>query len=120
MGQEAQHRPKVGITAEPLFDALEQKAGIKLAQRQQYFGKSMHAAFCAGGQTAEPNPSKLIVAMCEYPDDASAKEGAAFMNKTFASDGGRREAHNAAVLTVIAMREGDERVAAAFKVFESL
>ena len=120
MGQEAQQRPKVGITAEPLFDALEEKANIKLAQRQQYMGKTMHAAFCAGGQTDEPNPQKLIVAMCEYPDDAAANASLEFMNHTFSSDGGRREAHHAAVLTIIASRAGDQRVDTAFKVFESL
>jgi hypothetical protein len=121
MGQEAQNRPKAGITAEPLFDALEERAAIKLAQREQYMGKTMHAAFCAGGQTDEANTERLIVAMCEYPDDAAAQASLEFMNRTFTTNSSsRREAHHAAVLTVIASRAGDLRVDTAFKVFESL
>jgi hypothetical protein len=120
MGQEAKNRPKAGVTAEPLFDALEEKAHITLAQRQQYMGQSVHAAYCAGGQTADANTVKLTVAMCEYPDDAAAVASLEYMNKTFAFDNTRREAHHAAVMTVIAAKPGDVRVDEAFKVFESL
>lgn len=121
MGQEAKNRPKAGITAEPLFDALEANANIKLGQRQQYMGQSMHAAFCAGGMTEEPaTADQLTVSMCEYADDAAALASLQYMNHTFKLVGARREAHHAAVLTVISHHADDPRVDAAFKVFDSL
>jgi hypothetical protein len=121
MGQEAKNRPKAGITAEPLFDALEAKANIKLAQREQYMGQSMHAAFCAGGLTTDQaSADQLTVSMCEYPDDAAAQASLQYMNHTFNVAGARREAHHAAVLTIISHHADDHRVDAAFQVFDSL
>jgi hypothetical protein len=120
MGREAAGRPKVGITAEPLFDALEAKANIKLAERKQFMGAAVRAAFCAGGTTDATTASQPInVAMCEYADDASAQASLEMMNANFPIANTRREAHHAAVMTVTGNPD-DARFAAAFKVFESL
>jgi hypothetical protein len=121
MGQEAANRPRAGVLAEPLFDALEEKANIKLPSRNQYMGASMHASFCAGGRTEATSASKpLTVAMCEYTDDAAAKASLDYMNSTFNMTNSRREVHKAAVLTIVATSADDPRVDAAFKVFENL
>jgi hypothetical protein len=121
MGAEAQNRPRAGVLAEPLFDALEEKANIKLPTRTQYMGSSMNASFCAGGRSEPTTASQaLTVAMCEYTDDAAAKASLDYMNKTFNMTGARREMHKAAVLTIIASKADDPRVDVAFKVFESL
>ena len=120
MGKEATARPKAGVTAEPLFDALEAKANIKLLERKQFMGATVGAAFCAGGTTEATATSQAVnVAMCEYPDDASAQASLELMNKNLPLANTRREEHHAAVLTVTG-KSDDARVDAAFKVFESL
>jgi hypothetical protein len=120
MSKEAAARPKAGVLAEPLFDALEAKANIKLDKRQQYLGKTIGAAYCAGGDSTPVGSSPtLTVAMCEYPDEAAAKAGLDMMNKDFPIAGAHREEHRAAVLTIVANAD-DPRIDTAFKVFESL
>jgi hypothetical protein len=120
MGKEATARPKAGVTAEPLFDALEAKANIKLLERKQFMGATVGAAFCAGGATEATATSKPVnVAMCEYADDASAQASLEEMNKNLPLANTRREEHHAAVMTVTGSSD-DARVDAAFKVFESL
>jgi hypothetical protein len=118
---EAMHRPKAGVLAEPLFDALDQKATIHLGQRQQYAGFTMKASFCAGGTTTDSAPAdRLTVSMCEYSDDKAAKASLDFMNSRFPIKNARREEHHAAVLTIVALNATDARVDQAFKIFESL
>ena len=120
MGKEATARPKAGVTAEPLFDALEAKANIKLLERKQFMGATVGAAFCAGGTTEATATSQAVnVAMCEYADDASAQASLEEMNKNLPLANTRREEHHAAVMTVTG-KSDDARVEAAFKVFESL
>lgn len=118
---EAMHRPKAGVLAEPLFDALDQKANIHLAQRQQFAGFTMKASFCAGGRSSDASADqRLTVSLCEYADDKTAKDSLAFMNSRFPVKNARREEHHAAVLTIVALAASDTRVDQAFKVFESL
>lgn len=116
MQYEAAHRPKAGVTAEVLFDALEANAGIKLQERRQYVGSTMHASFCAGGLTTD----HVTVAMCEYPDDKAAQAGLDYMNQYFNFPDAHREMHHAAVMTVIAKGDTAGRVDKAFKAFAAL
>jgi hypothetical protein len=116
LGVEADHRPKAGVTAEQLFDALD-GAGVKLTSRTQYVGEIMKAKFCAGGRTLEG----LVVAMCEYGSDREAAAGLAYMNSTFAFAAATRQVHRAAVMTVVNQSHAhDDLVARAFTTFETL
>jgi hypothetical protein len=116
LGLEADHRPKAGVTAEQLFDALD-GAGVKLTSRTQYVGEIMKAAFCAGGRTTEG----LVVAMCEYGSDREAAAGLAYMNSTFSFAAATRQAHHAAVMTVVNPSHAhDDLVARAFTTFQTL
>ncbi len=116
LGFEADHRPKAGVTAEQLFDALD-GAGVKLTSRTQYVGEIMKAAFCAGGRTSEG----LVVAMCEYGNDREAAAGLAYMNSTFSFATATRQAHKAAVMTVVNQSHAhDDLVARAFTTFQTL
>jgi hypothetical protein len=117
MQLEAANRPKAGVLAEPLFDALDSKAGIKLEARRQYMGATLHAAFCAGGNTGD----HVTVAMCEYADDKAAQASLDYMNKYFPVGAkGVRRMHHAAVMTVIAADKTDPRIAKAMATFESM
>jgi len=112
---EAAHRPKAGVMAEQLFDALD-TAGIKLASRTQYVGATMQAAFCAGGRSGE-----LVIAMCEYASDHDADAGLAFMNARFGMPTATRRAHRGAVMTVVHQPGADiAAVDRAFATFQSL
>ena len=95
LAQEAQHRPKAGVLAEQVFDALD-KVGVVIQQRTQYFGSIIQASFCAGGKTA----TELSLSVCEYPDEKSAEAGLASMNKHFNFAEVTRAVHKAAVITV--------------------
>jgi hypothetical protein len=117
MQLEAANRPKAGVLAEPLFDALEAKADIKLAERRQYLGATLHAAFCAGGNSVD----HVTVAMCEYADDKAAQVSLDYMNQYFPVGAkGERRMHHAAVMTVVAANKTDPRVAKAMAAFESM
>src|SRR5262245_59500374 len=49
---EAQHRPKLDVTAERVFDALE-RAGVSVVGKRQYLGVTLGASYCAGGMTRD-------------------------------------------------------------------
>lgn len=116
MEVEAAKRPKAGVLAEPLFDALEDKVGIKLDSRRQYVGETMKASFCAGGYTED----HVTIAMCEYPDDKAAQASLEYMNKYFPVSKGGRRMHHAAVMTIITPTATDPRIDKAITTFESL
>lgn len=68
--EQAAHRAGEGRRAEAVLAALE-SAGVKIVQPQQYLGTSVAATYCIGGRTG----AGLAVAVCEYPDEASARSG---------------------------------------------
>jgi hypothetical protein len=110
---EASHRPTGGPRAENVLDAIDH-AGLPLLARRQYLGVPIHAAYCAGGTTADG----LAVSVCEYSSPAAAAQGKAYADRQFASIA---DAHRAvrgnALLTIV----GDRPLALrAAHVFETL
>jgi len=112
---EAEHRPKVGVTAEQTFDALG-PVGFKLDTRKQYMGKTMGAAFCAGAKTED----KITVSVCEYADDKAAQQSLDYMNSHFGQLPAKRAMHHAAVITVVDSTPNDPRVDKAIQTFMAL
>ena len=119
LADEAHHRAAVRLPIEQVLDALE-RAQLRIAERKQFLGATLHAAYCLGGRTDEG----LAVAVCEYADPAAAQAGKQFMDLEFAamSSWVRRSAHETIVLTV-ADPSGvphDEIATHAFEVFAAL
>ncbi|MGE5180799.1 MAG: hypothetical protein ACM31C_01995 [Acidobacteriota bacterium] len=96
LAYEAAHRPATAVSAERVFDALE-RAGISLADRTQYAGVAMKAAYCAGGRSADG----LVVAICEYPSHEAALAGKAFMDREFPLATAEREVRGSTVMTAV-------------------
>jgi hypothetical protein len=119
LADEAHHRAAVQLPAERVLDALE-RAELRIAERKQFLGATVHAAYCLGGRTDEG----LAVAACEYADPAAAEAGKQFMDRQFAamSPWARRHAHETIVLTIAdpAGVPHDELAARAFEVFAAL
>lgn len=119
LAYEAQHRPAVRLPAERVLDALE-AAQLRIIERKQFLGATVHADYCLGGRTGEG----LAIAACEYGDPAAAEAGMQLMDRQFAamSPGARRRAHETIVLTITDPSgvPHDEIAARAFKVFAAL
>jgi hypothetical protein len=70
MRDEAANRPKVDVTPEKLFDALD-RAGMQTKQRKQVLARSAGANFCAIAKLDSPTGIIGVVA-CEYESPAIA------------------------------------------------
>lgn len=119
LADEAHHRTAARVSAERVLDALE-GAQLRIVERKQFLGATVHAAYCLGGRTGEG----LAIATCEYADPAAAEAGKQFMDREFAAmtPWARRSAHETIVLT-IADPSGvphDEIATRAFEVFAAL
>ena len=119
LAYEAHHRSAVRLPAERVLDALE-GAQLRLVERKQFLGATVHADYCIGGRTGEG----LAIAACEYADPAAAEAGRQFMDQQFAamSPWARRRAHETIVLTIAdpAGLPHDEIAAHAMKLFAAL
>lgn len=68
--QESKTRPAGALKAEDVLAAVE-KAGVKLAGRNQALGAIVGAAYCLSADT-----EKMVgLLVCEYVDDAAAQKG---------------------------------------------
>lgn len=119
LADEAHHRAAVRLPAERVLDALE-RAQLRLVERKQFLGATVHAAYCLGGRTGEG----LAVAVCEYADPVAAEASKQFMDREFAamSPWARRRAHETLVLTIAdpAGIPHDEIAAQVFELFAAL
>ena len=97
LADEAHRRAAVRLPAEQVLDALE-RAQLRIVERKQFLGATVHAAYCLGGRTGEG----LAIAACEYADSAAAEAGKQFMDREFAAMApwARRCAHQTIVLTI--------------------
>ena len=119
LADEAHRRAAVRLPVEQVLDALE-RAQLRIVERKQFLGATVHAAYCLGGRTGDG----LAIAACEYADPAAAEAGKQFMDRELAamSPWARRSAHETIVLT-IADPSGaahDEIAMRAFEVFAAL
>ena len=78
LAMEASSRPEGARRAEDVFAALRQ-AGLAPEDGRQYVARTVAARYCAGTRTA----AGVAVAVCEYADDAAAREGRATMERRF-------------------------------------
>jgi hypothetical protein len=76
---EATHRPPAAAPrAEDVLAALA-RSGIALAEQKQYVARTVRAAYCVGGQTADG----LGVSVCEYASPADAAAGRTYVTDRF-------------------------------------
>lgn len=113
MSAEASARRKDGsLRANGVLSALE-AAGVKVEHPQQYLGTVVKATYCVGGRTR----AGLVVAVCEYADEASARSGRAVSLQKFARATDRDVlVHGALTLTLTGGDAGErERARVAFE-----
>jgi hypothetical protein len=71
--KEAQSRPAIQPNADDVLAAFA-KIGGGVVTKKQGMGATYKASFCEGGTTGD---GAVTLSICEYPDDASAKDGLA-------------------------------------------
>ena len=78
LAQEVAARPDSAPPTEVIEAALA-RAGLQIAQWRQVLASTVGAAYCRAGHT----PRGVAVALCQYPDEASAARGLTYSHGTF-------------------------------------
>ena len=78
LAEEAASRPAGARRVEDVLAAIG-RAGVALEAQRQYVARTVAASYCAGSQTA----AGLAVSVCEYADEAAARNGKAIMERRF-------------------------------------
>lgn len=100
--KEAQNRPAIQPNADDVLAAFA-KIGGGVTAKKQGLGATYKASFCEGGTTSD---GAVTVSICEYPDDASSKDGLTALQTIYPAKQAMHVLHKDTVLTTLRLQDG--------------